>query len=121
MIAIDEFAARYMAVWHEPDTAARDAAVAGLWSANARVCAGANEYVGQAAIIRRVAAAYEMFVQGQGFIFRKLEPAEAHHGGMRIRWEMAPGSGGDAVSGGVQFLVLDPDGRVQSDYQFIDF
>jgi hypothetical protein len=29
MIAIDEFTARYMAVWNEPGAAARDAAVAG--------------------------------------------------------------------------------------------
>jgi hypothetical protein len=30
MIAIDELAARYVAVWNEPDVAARDAAATGL-------------------------------------------------------------------------------------------
>jgi hypothetical protein len=40
---------------------------------------------------------------------------------VRIRWEMAPATGGDAASGGVQFLLLDADGRIRSDYQFIDF
>jgi hypothetical protein len=121
MIAIDELAARYVAVWNEPDAAARDAAVAGLWSTDARACTSANEYVGLDAITRRVAAAYEKFVAGQGNAFRRLGPAEAHHDGVRIRWEMAPASGGDAVSGGVQFLLLDPDGLIRSDYQFIDF
>ena len=121
MIAIDEFVTRYVAVWNEPDVAARDAAIAGLWSADARACTGANEYVGLDAITRRVTAAYEKFVLGQGFVFRALGPAEAHHEGVRIRWEMAPASGGDAVSGGVQFLLLAPDGRIRSDYQFIDF
>jgi hypothetical protein len=33
MDAIEELAARYVAVWNEPDAAVRDAAVAGLWSA----------------------------------------------------------------------------------------
>lgn len=35
MTAIDDLAARYVAVWNEPDRATRDAAVAGLWSAGA--------------------------------------------------------------------------------------
>ena len=121
MIATDEFAARYVAVWNEPDAVARDAAVAGLWSADARACTGMDEYVGLDVITRRVAAAYEKFAAGQGFLFRASGPAEAHHGGMRIRWEMAPATGGDAVSGGMQFLVLDADGLIRSDYQFIDF
>jgi hypothetical protein len=34
---------------------------------------------------------------------------------------MAPAAGGDAVAGGVQFLLLDADGRIRFDYQFIDF
>jgi hypothetical protein len=121
MIAIDELAARYVAVWNEPDAAARDAAVAGLWSPDARACTSANEYVGLDAITRRVAASYEKFVMGQGFIFRQLGSAEARCDGVRIRWEMAPAAGGDAVAGGVQFLLLDADGRIRFDYQFIDF
>jgi SnoaL-like domain len=121
MIATEELAARYVAVWNEPDAAARDAGVAGLWSADARAYTRANEYVGLDAITRRVAAAYEKFVAEQGSVFRLLGPAEAHHDGVRIRWEMTPVAGGDAMSGGVQFLLLDTDGRIRSDYQFIDF
>ena len=98
-IEIDQFTARYIAVWNEPDAATREAAVAGLWSADARACTGANEYVGVDAIT----------------------PTDAHHDGVRIRWEMVPASGGDAVSGGTQFLLLDRAGRVRSDHQFIDF
>jgi uncharacterized protein len=121
MTAIDGFAARYVAVWNEPDAAARDATAAALWSADARACTAANEYAGLDAITRRVTAAYEKFVAGQGFGFRVSGAAEAHHDGVRIRWEMVPAAGGDAVSGGVQFLLLDPDERIRFDYQFIDF
>jgi hypothetical protein len=121
MTAIEEFAARYVAVWNEPDAATRDASVAALWGADARAYTGANEYLGLDAITGRVAVAYEKFVAGQGYVFRALGPAEAHHQGMRIRWEMAPSAGGDAVSAGTQFLLLDADGRIRFDYQFIDF
>jgi hypothetical protein len=121
MTTIEELTARYVAVWNEPDAATRDAGVAALWSADARACTSANEYVGVDAITGRVATAYEKFVAGQGYVFRSLGPAETHHDGVRIRWEMAPSAGGDAVSGGAQFLLLDADGRIRLDYQFIDF
>jgi hypothetical protein len=121
MTVIDEFTARYVGLWNEPDATTRAAAVAWLWSAEARMCTGANEYVGLDAITQRVATAYEKFVRGQDCMFRQLGSTEAHHDGVRIRWEMVPASGGSAVSGGTQFLLLDPDGRVRSDHQFIDF
>ena len=121
MTAIEELAARYIAVWNEPDATARAASVATLWGADARACTSANEYVGLDAITGRVATSYDKFVAGQGYVFRALGPAETHHDGVRIRWEMAPSAGGDAVSGGVQFLLLDADGRIRLDYQFIDF
>jgi hypothetical protein len=121
MTTTDELAARYVAVWNEPDTAARDASVAALWSADARAYTSANEYLGVDAITGRVTAAYEKFVAGQGCVFEAPGPAQAHHDGVRIRWEMAPAAGGDAVAGGVQFLLLDADGRIRFDYQFIDF
>ncbi len=118
---IEELAAQYAAVFNEPGEAARNAAVARLWSADARVCTAASEYVGLAAITQRVTTAHEKFVAGQGCTFRPLGPAQSHHDGVRIRWEMTPADGSDAVSGGVQFLLLDPDRRIQTDYQFIDF
>jgi hypothetical protein len=120
-IKVEEFAARYLAVWHESDAAAREGAVAELWNADARMFTGANEYVGHDAITRRVTLAYDKFVAEQGCVFRLLGPAETHHGGVRIRWEMAPAAGGDAVAGGSQFLLLDGDGRARIDYQFTDF
>jgi hypothetical protein len=121
MTTIEELAARYAAVFNEPDAAVRDAAVADLWHADARLCTAANEYVGLDAIKGRVTAAYEKFIVGQGCVFRPLGPAESHHDGVRVRWEMTPAAGGDAVSGGTQFLLLDPDRLVRFDYQFIDF
>ena len=120
-IAIAEFAACYVAVWNEPDPAVRDAAVAALWSADAQAYTSANEYRGRHAVGERVAASYEKFVAGQGFIFRAARPAEAHHDGARIHWEMTPAAGGEAVSGGVQFLLLDTEGQIRFDYQFIDY
>jgi hypothetical protein len=118
---IEELAAQYAAVFNEPDEAARAAAVARLWNEDARMCTAASEYVGLAAITQRVTIAHEKFVADQGYTFSPLGPAHSHHDGVRFRWQMASAAGGDAVSGGVQFLLLGPDRRVHTDYQFIDF
>jgi hypothetical protein len=120
-IDIEELAARYTAVFNEPDAAVRASAVAALWGTDARMCTAANEYVGIDAITKRVEVAYEKFIVAQGNVFRPLGPPDAHHDGVRIRWEMVPAAGGAAMSGGSQFLLVDADGRVSSDFQFIDF
>lgn len=35
-------------------------------------------------------------------------------------WEMVPKSGSEAAGVGPEFLVLDDDGRIRIDYQFIE-
>jgi hypothetical protein len=111
---------RYLAIWHETDAGARRMAITKIWSENARVCTGANDYTGHAAIEARVTAAHDKWVAQEGFMFRPVADADMHHDGLRIRWEMVPAAGGQAASTGVQFLVLDADGLVRLDYQFID-
>jgi hypothetical protein len=117
---IDELTTRYIAVWNEPDPDARRAAVAGIWSEDALVYTEPSEYSGLAAIQQRVAAAYEKWVKQEGYLFRATTTTDAHHDGIRLRWEMVPAAGGAAASTGVQFLLLDPAGLVRCDYQFVD-
>jgi uncharacterized protein len=115
-----DFAERYAAIFNEPDPAARRDEVAALWSPAARMYTGAAGYAGLAEIEDRVAAAHQTYVADQRFLFRPLGPAQAHHDGVRIRWEMVPAAGGPAASTGVQFLLLDPDGLIRHDHQFLD-
>lgn len=120
MFDIDEFTKRYVTIWNEADPVARGEAVAALWSADALCCTQAAEHNGRAAIEIRVATAYDKWVGQQGYRFRPRGTAEAHHGGIRLAWEMVPADGGPAASTGVQFLILDEDDLVRFDYQFID-
>jgi hypothetical protein len=115
-----DLAHRYLAIWHETDADARRTAITQIWSEYARVCTADNDYTGHAAIEARVTAAHDKWVAQGGFVFRQLGDVDTHHDGVRIRWEMVPAGGGDAASAGVQFLLLDPDGLVRFDYQFID-
>jgi uncharacterized protein len=120
VLDIDEFTNRYVTIWSEADPVARGEAVARLWSADGLCCTQAAEHSGREAIEARVAAAHDKWVAQQGYVFRALGAAEAHHGGVRLAWEMVPAEGGPAATTGVQFLILDDDDLVRYDYQFID-
>jgi hypothetical protein len=119
MIDFNEFAARYVAVWNDPDPDLRRLAVAELWGADAHYCNGATEYTGREAIHAAVTLSHDKWI-GQGYVFRSRNNAEGHHNGVRFNWDMAPAAGGDAVSIGSEFVILGDDGRIRYDYQFID-
>lgn len=108
MNAIDELAARYVAIWNEPNEAKRNAGVASLWSADARAYTSANEYIGLDAITRRVAATYEKFVATD----RPPIQAAPHRSNPPRRDPVALGSGpGLRCSGVCRDPVLDPQPR----------
>lgn len=109
-----------VAIFNEPDADVRTAEVAGIWSADASCCTQAGQYSGRSAIAGRIAAAYDRWVRDGEYVFRQLGEPEGHHGAVRLRWEMVPAAGGPAASAGAQFLILDDNGLVSSDHQFID-
>jgi hypothetical protein len=117
---ITGLAGRYVAVWNEPDTDVRREAIAEIWSQDARSISPAAEYCGHAAIETRVVASYRKWIEQGGYVFRLRGAADCHHDCVRLRWDMVPASGGDVVSAGVQFLILDGAGRVSYDCQFLD-
>ncbi|MEV5606537.1 hypothetical protein AB0L33_34415 [Streptomyces sp. NPDC052299] len=136
-IDIHELTDRYVAVWNEPDAERRRAAVRELWSADAvhvlrppqeiREAAEALgfdrlllEARGYDALDFRVTRAHDEFVAPGTFVFRSRGNADRLHDVVKFNWEMAPRDGGEAAGVGLEVLVLGPDGRIVSDYQFIE-
>ncbi len=39
---------------------------------------------------------------------------------VKFNWEMIPADGGEVAGAGLEVLVLDKDGRIKTDYQFIE-
>lgn len=128
-------AARYIAVWTEPDPVRRRAAVEELWAPGgchilhppeeirteaARLGFDTVELraTGHAAIELRVERAFQEFVAPGEFTFRACEDAVLLADTVKLNWEMVQLSTGESVGGGVDFLILDADGLIQSDYQF---
>lgn len=129
-----ELADRYVAVWNEPSPQARRAAVGELWTEDGvhllqppadAVKAAENldltavfQARGHDELTARVDRAYEEFVAPGTMVFRRRGDVARVHDVVRLSWDAV--SGGEVVGGGTDFLVLDADGRIRADYQFID-
>ncbi len=132
-----ELPERYVALWNEPDPARRRAAVRALWTddggqilhpprelreqaAALGFFASVLEARGHAAMEQRVAVAYEQFVAPGTAAFRSRGSAVQVGDVVRFEWEYAPLDGSAPTGSGTEFVLLAPDGRIRTDYQFID-
>jgi hypothetical protein len=139
MIEIDprELAGRYVAVWNEPDAGLRHKAIHDLWTKDGahilqppqeirKAATGLGfpsttlQARGHDALEVRVTRAYQEFVASGEFTFKKQDNADRLGNIVKFNWEMVPSSGGEVAGAGLEILVLDEDGRIKTDYQFID-
>lgn len=130
-----ELGHRYTSVWNEPDAERRSQLIGELWAEDGvqllqppeAVVATASalgvtptfEVRGHAALENRVALSYEEFVAPGKHVFRTRPDAVALAGVVKFHWEMVSLADGEPVGGGLEFLALDRDGRIRTDYQFI--
>jgi hypothetical protein len=133
----NELADRYVALWNEPDAARRRQLIEQLWieggthllqapqemrAIAARPGIGLTarlEARGHDALEARAASAYEEFVASGAFSFRRRSNVERVADVVKFNWEMVAANG-EVAAVGLEFLVLDPDGRIRDDYQFIE-
>jgi hypothetical protein len=118
--ALQALVGRYVAIWNEPDSERRRAAVAALWTEDATQFMPSRDVHGHEQLFERVTASYDRWVAEEGCVFRSVGNGNGHHDCLRFNWEMLPAAGGEVVSVGFQFLILGDDGRIRLDYQFID-
>jgi hypothetical protein len=132
-----ELAERYVAMWNDPDPVARSTVVRDLWAADGAQLLQPPEGMreeaarlgfinpvlearGHDALEARVTQAHEEFVRPGQFRFRLHGDTAQLANVVMFRWEMVPVAGGNAAAAGLEFLILDVHGRIQSDYQFIE-
>jgi SnoaL-like domain len=120
MTDLNEFARRYIAVWNEPDPKLRRLAIAELFAPDAVHYTPSQEVRGHAELEARITTAYEKWVDPGVYLFRSVPKANGHHNAVRFNWEMVTVATGKVDSIGFDFIVLDDDGRIRSDHQFVD-
>jgi hypothetical protein len=131
----DELCDRYVAVWNEADPERRRTLVADLWAADAEhvlvppqdvrdAAAGLSmsavfEVRGHRALEARVTEAHAQFIAAGDYAFRRRDDAQRLRDVVKFTWEMVATRDGSVAGVGLEFLVVDGEGRIRSDYQFI--
>jgi hypothetical protein len=114
-----ELADRYVEVWHIVDPAERRKAVEELWAPDGEHYVRALEVRGYDELQQRVTTSHQKNVRDGGFRFRVAGQPQALRDVAFFNWEMIPAQGGAVESAGVIFMILDGEGRIRCDYQFI--
>ncbi len=111
---------RYVALWNEPDAMRRQEGIRALWPQDGSHYTRNIAAIGWDAIEARVANAHARFVGTGLHRFQSAFQSDEHNQVVRLHWRMMPVGGGPAAAGGIDFLMLDNDGRIRTDYQFND-
>jgi hypothetical protein len=119
MNTAQDLAARYVAVWNETDAGARGAAIAGLWQPDGTHFIKEREARGYAALEQRIAGSHEKNVRDGGNLFRARSGAQRLRDAVTFTWEMVPADTQTTLAVGLEFLILDAEDRIVTDYQFI--
>ena len=119
MIDAQRLADRYAAVWNEPDANARRREIEELWAPDGGHYVNAREAHGYDALEPRVAGSHEKNVRANRNRFRAAPNARALRDVVIFNWEMLPQGGEEVLATGIEVLIVDPQGRIRVDYQFV--
>lgn len=78
------------------------------------------EVRGYAAIEARAARAYEDFVARGEYVFRSRDNAAVLRNIVKFNWEMVSTATGEVAGAGLEVLMLDDQGRITTDSQFVE-
>jgi hypothetical protein len=119
MINPQQLSEHYAALWNEPDQTQRKAAIARLWTAEGRHFVKTQQVCGYDALEQRMQASHEKNVRDAGYLFRIAGAAQQLPGVVTFNWHMVVPATGNAIAKGLEFLAVDIEGRIVTDYQFI--
>ena len=121
MVHTQDLVERYVALWNECDPDKRRGEIAALWTPDGLHCTKTPTCHGYAALEERVTRSYERSIAPGLNVFRHADNVDAHHNVLRFNWHMHRKATDEIIATGFEFFVLADDGRIQADYQFIDF
>lgn len=112
MLNPQALADRHIAAWSEPDAARRSSAIAALWAPDAM---GPRGY---AALATLSSAKPGMSAGHECVRYRAAPTARLRGDVVTFRWEMALADSETVLAGGLEFLIVDDDGRILADHPF---
>ena len=119
MLDAQALADRYVAAWNEPDATKRCAAIAALWAPGAEPRGGACESRGFGALSRLMLGSSGKNGSQDGLRFRAAPSARRRRDVVTFRWEMLLGGNETVLGSGLEFLIVDDEGRILVDHPFL--
>jgi hypothetical protein len=115
MLDAQALADLYVAAWNEPDAAKRSSAIAALWAPYALGHKGAR---GHAPLSKLTLMPPAKNGRREGIRFRAAPSARQRGDVVTFRWEMLLAESETVLAGGLEFLIVDDDGRILVDHPF---
>jgi hypothetical protein len=119
MFEAQALADRYVAAWNERDADRRRNAIAALWSPHALRHSGAREAREYEGVKKRILGPHEMKVARDGAQFRAVRNAHRLSDVVTFRWEMLAPDSETVLASGLEFLIIDDEGRILLDHPFV--
>ena len=110
---------RYVAVWNETDADRRRQAIAELWTPSGEHYTATREVRGYAELEQRIIGSYERNIRDGGYRFRAVQDARVLREVVTFHWEMLPAGSEEVSASGQIILIVDGEGRIRTDYQFV--
>jgi hypothetical protein len=120
MTDMNDIVRRYVALWNEADAERRRAMIAELFAPDAAQFTPTKQVHGHGEMEQRVILSHEKWVRDERRMFLPLGEPSGHNDIIRMRWQMVHQDGGPATSVGTDVLLLDAQGRIRTDWQFVD-
>jgi hypothetical protein len=108
----------YVAAWNEGDSALRRSAVQRLYSPDCRLVTASVDLHGIQQVTAHIDEVVHSYIGWDKHRFRQAGGA-VHHDCVLLRWEMISAQTGRVADWGVNTLLLDGDGRIAADFQFV--
>ena len=115
MLDAQALADRYVAAWNEPDATSRSSAIAALWAPDALGDKGARGY---GALGKLILGSPQRNGGETGIRYRAAPTARLRGDVVTFRWEMLLADSETVLAGGLEFLIVDDDGRILVDHPF---
>jgi hypothetical protein len=118
MLDAQTLADRYVAAWSEPNVAKRKDAVAAMWARDARPRLGERDPPGYSALGRLILGASENSGGESRIRYRAAPTARLRGDVLTFRWEMVLAGSEMVLASGIEFLIVDDEGRIVADHPF---
>jgi hypothetical protein len=116
MLDAQALADRYVAAWNEPDAIKRSCAIAALWAPDALRQERAPR--GHGALGKLILGASEKQTGRERVRFRAAPSARQRRDVVTFRWEMLLTESETVLASGLEFLIVNDDGRILVDHPF---